>query len=134
MFALNNIEFDFRDFGAEVRRAYRIEFEICPVGGHNAHGQVERVIRSVQESFDEAGFQTKKYTATALQTLAKLVENQYNALPLGYHQHERAGGSPLLKLICPNHLRVGRINSRTLDGPMRLPTNKEEYLGVVRQK
>ena len=134
MFALREIEFDFRDFGAEVRRAYGIDFEICPVGGHNAHGQVERVIRSVQESFDEAGFQTRNYTATALQTLAKLVENQYNALPLGYHQHERAGGSPLLKLICPNHLRVGRINSRTLDGPMRLPTDKEEYLGVVRQK
>ena len=134
MFALNNIEFDFRDFGAGVKHAYGIEFEICPVGGHNAHGQVERVIRSVQESFDEAGFQTRKYTATALQTLAKLVENQYNALPLGYHQLEKAGGTPLLKLICPNHLRVGRINSRVLDGPMRLPTDKEEYLGVVRQK
>ena len=54
MFALNNIEFDFRDFGAGVKHASGIEFEICPVGGHNAHGQVERVIRSVQESFDEA--------------------------------------------------------------------------------
>ena len=41
MFAPNNI----RDLGAGVRHTYGIEFEICPVGGHNAYGQVERVIR-----------------------------------------------------------------------------------------
>ena len=125
MFALNNIEFDIKNLGAELRSAYGIEFELCPVGDHNAHGQVERVVRSIQDSFDEAGFPTKRNTATALQTLAKLVENQYNSLPFGYHQHEQAGGTPLLKLICPNHLRVGRVNSRTLDGPMRLPISND---------
>ena len=83
--------------------------------GHNTHGQVERVIRSIQESFDEAGFQTKRYTSTALQALAKLLGNQYNSPPLGYHQHEKAGEIALLKLICTNHLRVGRVNSRTLE-------------------
>ena len=60
------------------------------------------------------------------------VENQYNSLPLGYHQHEKAGGTPVLKIICPNHLRMGRVNTRALDGPMRLPKNKEEHPRVVR--
>ena len=35
-------------------------------------------------------------------------------------------------LFCPNHLRMGRVNTRALDGPMRLPKNKEEHLRVVR--
>ena len=132
-FALNNVEFDVRGLQLELTKNCGIDFELCPVSGHNAHGHVERVIRSVQESFDDAGFQTKRYTATGLHTLVKLVENSYNALPLGYHQHERAGGTPLLKMICPNHLRMGRLNTRMLDGPMRLPRNKEEHLQVVRQ-
>ena len=132
MFALYNVEFALRSLQLQLDEKFGIDFEICPVGGHNAHGQVERVIRSIQESFDDAGFQTKRYSATALQTLCKLVENQYNSLPLGYHQHVKAGGTPVLKISCPNHLRMGRVNTRALDGPMRLPKNKEEHLKVVR--
>ena len=47
---------------------------------------------------------TKRYKATTLQMLAKLIENIYNNLPLGYHYHETAGKNPILKMICPNHL------------------------------
>ena len=79
---------------------------------------MERVIKSVQEFFKEAGWEKKMFHATALQTLAKLIENSYNSLSLGYHQHERARGTPVLKMICPNHLRVGRLNNRVLDSPM----------------
>jgi hypothetical protein len=92
---------------------------------------VERVIRSVQESFQDSGLLKKRYHATGLQTLAKLIENSYNNLPLGYHYHETAGKGPLLKMICPNHLRMGRINKRALDGPMRLPKNREEQLKLI---
>ena len=53
------------------------------------------------------------------------------SLPLVYHQHEKAGGTPVLKMICPNHLRIGRLNNRVLDGPMRLPTKIEEQLKLV---
>ena len=67
-----------------------------------------------------------------MQILAKLVENKYNSLPIGYHQHERAGESPLLKIVCPNHIRMGRSTSRLMDGPMRLTKNLEDHLRVVR--
>ena len=53
------------------------------------------------------------------------------SLPLGYHQHEKAGGTPVIKMICLNHLRIGRLNNRMLDGPMRLPTKREEQLKLV---
>ena len=128
---LENVEFDLRGLQHKLERQHGIDFEVCPVAGHNQHGHVERVIRSVQESFNDCGLLTKRYNATSLQTLAKLVENQYNNLPLGYHHHETAGGNPVLKMISPNHLRMGKLNTRVLDGPMRLPKHREDQLKVI---
>ena len=90
MCGLENVEFDLRDLQLNLNRENGIEFATCPVGGHNAHRHVGRVIRTVQESFKEAGLEKQRYHATGLQTLAKLIENSYNSLPLGYHQQERA--------------------------------------------
>ena len=84
----------------QLERQHGVDFKVCPVTGHD---HVERVIRSVQESFNDCGLLTKRYTATTLQTLAKLVENNYNNLPFGYHHHETAGKKPVLKMICLNH-------------------------------
>jgi hypothetical protein len=41
-----------------------------------------------------------------------------------------AGKKPVLKMISPNHLRMGCLNMRALDGPMSLPKNREEQLNV----
>jgi hypothetical protein len=90
------------------------------------------VIRSVQESFNDSGLLTKRNTATTLQTLVKLIENNNN-LPLGYNYHKAPGKNPILKMIFPNHLQMGMLKKRALDGPMRLPKNKEEQLEVIRK-
>ena len=60
-----------------------IKLEVCSVGGHSEHGLVERSIR-IQESFDECGLRNQVLSATGLQTLAILVEYDYNNLPLGF--------------------------------------------------
>ena len=56
----------------QLERHHRVK---CRVVGHNQHGHVERGIRSVQESFNNCGLLTKRYwyTATTLQTLAKII-------------------------------------------------------------
>ena len=69
---LENVEFDLRGLQHILERQHGIDFEVCPVAGRNQHGHVERVIRSVQESFNDCGLLTKRYTATTLQTLAEL--------------------------------------------------------------
>ena len=128
MCGFKNVEFDLRNLQLTLETKYGLDFEVCPVQGHNMHGQVERVIRSVQESFTDSGLLVKRYHSTGLQTLCKLIENQYNNLPLGYHFDRDCDNGPLLKMICPNQLRVGRINKRALDGPLRLPKNRMEML------
>ena len=37
----------------------------------------------------------------------------------------------IMKMICLNHFRMGRLNKRALTGPMRLPKNREEQLEVI---
>ena len=131
--AMRHSQSQFRDLQHQLHRQHGIEFEVCPVSGHNMHGTVERIIRSIQESMEECNFKKLILHATSLQTVLKVIENQYNNLPLGYHYHQDQDNTPLLKILTPNMLRVGRINSRSLDGPVRLPDKYREQLEAVEQ-
>ena len=115
-----------RDLQLRLSREKGISFSVCGVGGHDRHGQVERVIRSVQESLKDSGLGQKILHATGLQTLCKLVESQYNNLPLGFHYSRAADNTPLLRIISLNMLRTGRLNQRSMEGPVRLPESRKE--------
>ena len=60
--------------------------------------------------------------ATGLQTLLKLIENDNNNLPLGYSFGRSDDNNPLIRLLTPNFMKLGRLHSRTLSGPVRLPS------------
>ena len=129
--AVQEVEINLLNTQLALHTEYGIEFSICPVSGHNQHGQVERKIRSIKDSLKEAGFQNKRLHATGFQTLLKLIENQLNNFPLGYVYGRDQDNNPLLKMITPNMLRVGRSNERALDGPMRMPKGDGELLKEV---
>ena len=133
MAGFNNVEFDFRDLQLRLHRQHGITFETCSVGGHDTHGQVERVIRSLQQSLDDCGLKQWKLHATGLQSLCKLVENSYNSVPIGYSYDRDQDNTPILKMITPNMLRVGRTNQRTLEGPFRLARGSRELLEKVEE-
>ena len=57
--------------------------------------------------------------------MLKITENCLNNLPLGYSFGRDQDNTPLLKMISPYMLRVGRNNARALSGPMRLPRGGE---------
>ena len=94
---------------------------------------MERVIRSLQESLADCGLGKKVLHATGLQTLGKLIESQYNNLPIGFHHGRSGDNTSLLKILTPNMLRVGRINSRSLDGPIKLPAQRMDLLNNVEE-
>ena len=75
----------------------------------------------------------KQVHATGLQTIAKLVETQLNNLPLGFSYGRDADNTPLLKLVTPNLMKIGRINSRAVDGPMRFPTGPKDLMVKVEE-
>ena len=54
-----------------------------------------------------------------------------NNLPLGYSYSRDSDNSPLLKLIFPNMLRIGRLNNRALSGPVRMPAGPGELMEKI---
>ena len=122
-----------RNLGGNLYREFGIDFVTCPVGGHNCHGHVERVIKSVKESLDDCGLKNKRIHATGLQTLFKIVENNYNNLPIGYHYDRDQDNTAALKIITPNMLKMCRINSRALDGNIRIPRTGRDMMNRVEE-
>ena len=56
-----------------------------------------------------------------------------NDLPFGYSYARGSENSPLLKLIFPNLLRIGRNNSRSLSGPIKLPNSEKDMLDKIQK-
>ena len=66
MCGFKTAEFELGNLQLTLEKKHGIEFEVCPVQGHNMHGQVERVIKSVQESFKDSGLLSERYHATTV--------------------------------------------------------------------
>ena len=128
---VRDAEINLKDLSHRGWREHGIRFEVAPVRGHNYHGLVERRIKAVQDAFVKINLKNIRLHATGLQTFCKLVENNLNNLPLGYSYGRDSNNSPILKIITPNLLRVGRLNSRSLSGPMRFPAGPKEFLKKV---
>ena len=128
------INLNLRDLFHRAYTENGVIFETCSVGGHDAHGKVERTIKSMQESLHEVGFDKMRIHALGIQTLCKQIENAYNNLPLGYRFDRSHDNTPLVKLLVPNMLRIGKINSRAMDGPVKLSADASKMLSDIQKK
>ena len=128
---LEEAEVRLKDLQLVLYKERGIKFRTCPVQGHNWHGSVERKIRSVQECLEKMDIANMRLHATGLQTCLKLVENDLNNVPLGYSYSRDSNNSPLLRLIFPNLLKIGRLNTRALDGPIRMPAGPGELMEKI---
>ena len=133
MKGLREAKVNMRNLQHKMYSEHGIIFTTCPVGGHNVHGHVERVIKSVQELLEDSGVKNKRLHATGYQTFLKLVENNYNSLPIGYSYDRSMSNTPLLKVITPNFFKLGRNNDRALEGPVELPHNGAELIDKVNE-
>ena len=48
-----SMKLDIRDIKSRLNQNVKIDFETCPVGGHNMHGKVERKIQEVKKSIEK---------------------------------------------------------------------------------
>ena len=123
-----------RDLAHRLYSEHGVIFETCSVGGHDAHRKVERTIKSIQEGLEDLGLSKMRLHAMGVQTLCRQIENAYNNLPLVYRYDRSQDNTEILKMLVPNMLRTGRINSRALDGPVRLSTDNRKMLGEIQDK
>ena len=128
---MREINVNLRDLAHRLYSEKGVVFETCSVGGHEAHGKVERTIKTIQEGLEDIGLSKMRLPAMGVQTLCKQIENTYNNLPLGFRYDRSQDNTPILKMLAPNMLRIGRINSRSLEGPVRLSSENRKMLGNI---
>ena len=130
---VRDAEVNLKDLSHRAFKEYGIEFETAPVKGHNWNGLAENKIKTIKESFAKMSLENHRLHATGLATFCKLVESNINSTPLGYSYGRDAGNNGILKIITPNILRMGRINSRSLTGPIKYPKGPSDFLKKVEE-
>jgi hypothetical protein len=96
-----------------AQHAVGVEFQPCPVGGHNFHGMVERSIREVRKLFNTM-YTGIKLDLIGYETAFAWISNELNNLPLCLGN--RYTDLDHLDLLTPNRLIHGRANKRALSG------------------
>ena len=52
MAGFRDADLEYRDLQHQLHRQQGISFSTCPVSGHHQHGLVERIIKSIKETFE----------------------------------------------------------------------------------
>ena len=119
------MKLDFHDIKQQVQRDVKAEFEMCPVGGHNVNGKVERKIREVKESL-ERNMNNERMSIIQWETMSSKIANSINDLPLALRG--QVSDLEALDLITPNRLLLGRNNNRCPDGDMIITDDPDKIL------
>ena len=122
-----DMRLNFRDTQHQLHKNQRIEFEVCPVGGHNMHGKVERKIKSVQESIDKM-LHNERLSIMQWETTASQISNSINDLPLALPYS--SSDLEYLDLITPNRLRLGRNNERSPSSVLNVTNDPSKFAKV----
>ena len=103
------------DLQSALNRDLGIDFETCPVGGHNFHGRVERKIRTIKDILIRS-VHNARLSVLEWETLCSEIANSINDLPVAIGNE--TDDLENLDLITPNRLRIARNNSRSPVGPL----------------
>ena len=108
-----------------LKRECGVDFDKCPVGGHNYQGKVERKIRVIKESISETAH-LQRLTTLQWETLCSEIANSINNHPVAIGNETQDLES--LDLITPNRLRLGRNNDRSPVGTLDLTDKIDRIL------
>ena len=110
-----SMQLKFWDVKFQLHQESGINFEVCPVGGHNWNGRVERKIREVKKSIEKS-VSNERLSIIQWETLSSSIANSINNRPLAI----RSSTSNLesLDLLTPNRLKLARNNERSPEGPV----------------
>ena len=109
------MKLSFLDMKNKLHREMSVEFWVCPEGGHNVIGKVERRIRHIKESLEKT-VSNERVSIIQWETIAGQIANSLNDLPL-------ALGNIIddfenMDLLTPNRLKLGANYDRSPVFPM----------------
>ena len=132
--AVNDMQISIVDLTNILNRRFRVgvAHEVCPPGGHNHHGQVERSIKEVKKLFVKL-FSQVKLDILSYETAFAFISNEINCIPLCLSNTSSTENLEDLDLITPSRLLLGRNNRQALAGFAKIekPTRIMKQLDSV---
>ena len=116
---------DFQDLQFKLHQDVHVQLDVCPVGGHNMHGKVERRIRHIKESLEKT-MSNERLSVMQWETVAASVANSINNLPLALGNFK--GDFESMDLITPNRLLLGRNNDRCPVGALSVASDLDKII------
>ena len=113
----DTMRLDFQDLKFTLHKDVKAQLSVCPVGGHNMHGRVERRIRQIKESLSKA-LSNERLGVLHWETLGDSIANSINNLPLALRNFK--GNFESMDLVTPNRLLIGRNNDRSPTRPLKV--------------
>lgn len=114
--AFQSMELNYVDVQQKLHKN-QIKYELCPVGGHNMNGRVERKIKEIKTSL-EKNLSKQRLSIMQWETVILEIVNNINNLPLSLGNY--VGDFETMDLITPNRLIMGRNNDRNPIGSIVL--------------
>ena len=118
------MQLNFVDIQQHLHSKLNIEFDTCPVGGHNVHGRVERKISEIRKSIEKSA-SNERLSLLHWETLAATISNTINNLPLAVGNIKEFEMSDL---ITPNRLLMGRNNDKSPSGPLLVSKDYDKII------
>ena len=120
-----DMRLSFIDIRGQLNRDIMIDFDSCPVGGHNFNGKVERRIRHVKESL-EKNISNQRLSILQWETISAEISNAINDLPIALGNI--VGNFEQMDLITPDRLRLGRNNDRSPVSPLKITGSTQKII------
>ena len=120
LMALDKLQFSLRDLNTHLQDSIGMTVIPSTAKSHEERGRVERKIRSIREMLEKVSTKAEiTMTAIEWETLFSKLANELDNLPMA------KGGTSTTndlgwQIITANRLKLGRNNSRSLEGPMYL--------------
>ena len=124
-----DMRLSYTDIRHQLHKQHQINFEVCPVGGHNEHGKVERKIREITTSVDL--LYKERFSILQWETLATSIANSINNMPLAINGI--VSDLENLDILTPNRLKLGRNNERSPTEPVELLGNQNQIVETNRK-
>ena len=120
-----NMKINFQDVQSKLYHDVQVECEVCPVGGHNMNGKVERKIQEIKKSIEKTAH-NERLSVLRWETLASEIANRINDLPLAIGNV--TSNYENMDIITPNRLRLGRNNNRSPIGNLTVTNDAARML------
>ena len=122
----DNMLINMSDAQGVLKSEFGVNFQTCPVGGHNFHGKAERKIKAVQETMEKGIPPNSRLSTIEWETLCATVSNAVNNLPVAIGNETE--DLECIDLITPNRLKLGRNNDRSPIGPVDITDKFDRIL------